>query len=516
MRRELTWTLMLCLAVAVVAALASAATAQESQPPGHIVGHVRDMVNSGALLDGVLVEALSGTTVVASTSTHSGGSYDLALAAGTYGLRYSLAGYETVTIDDVSIAAGQTTTLDVGLTSSSAAFQVLVAFNGIGDGGWIGGEGWLAKVNLTVTADDPETPTNPDIELTHSTDAQGAISGFEALPGIEPGWFVTVTDGVTTKTHTVTDVSITSVDPATDIVRVAAHTFPKLSCTPSAAQGIYDKPYFMVPDPDASGEWLADFSGLYDITPGSQVDVLEIDDESDSTAVVWNVPRPGGWQHNPATGHGYRFFLHGRSWADAEAYAVSLGGHLATINDAAEQDWLVATFGTEYWIGLNDRAVGGAWVWASGEPLSFTGWLPGEPTGYTGEDCAMISNWGPIGWNDIPEDSAWPFVVEVGPDTTPPTTKALAASVVRGRKVTFRFRVNDRPPSCGRAVVEIQIRKRTAVIKRIAVGTRTTNTALSYRYEVWLKRGTYNWRVLATDIDGNSATRCAAATLTVK
>src|SRR5438874_186435 len=64
---------------------------------------------------------------------------------------------------------------------------------------------------------------------------------------------------------------------------------------------------------------------------------------------------------NPANGHTY-YRLTQSNWADAESEAVSLGGHLATINDQAENDWVYATFHTEpsgLWIGLNDAAAEG-------------------------------------------------------------------------------------------------------------------------------------------------------------
>ena len=285
-------------------------------------------------------------------------------------------------------------------------FHVGVGFDGIG------GDFWPAGIDLTITADDPAT-AGIDIELSLATDAEGKLSGFEVLPGVEPGWYVTVTDGVTFKDHTVTHLSITEVDPATDIVKGTADPFGRVWCNLTDAGDAAG--YFV--EPNASGEWVCDFSADYDITLGSQVNVLEIDEDWDSTFVYWQVPWPEGWQHNPVTGHDYLYVGDGKPWVDAEAYAVSLGGHLVTINDAVESDWLIATFDTDYWIGLNDRAREGQWVWASGEPVTFTDWLAGEPNNLSGEDAAVVVNKPPIGWNDLPDDFAKPFVIEVGPTT---------------------------------------------------------------------------------------------------
>lgn len=87
---------------------------------------------------------------------------------------------------------------------------------------------------------------------------------------------------------------------------------------------------------------------------------------------------------NPANAREY-FLLTESSWQDAEAEAVALGGHLATINDSAEQDWVFSTFGSfggvdrSLWIGLNDAASEGNFVWVSGEAVTYTNWLPGQP-----------------------------------------------------------------------------------------------------------------------------------------
>jgi len=88
---------------------------------------------------------------------------------------------------------------------------------------------------------------------------------------------------------------------------------------------------------------------------------------------------------NPANGHSYSL-LSQNTWTAAEAEAVTLGGHLATVNDAAENVWICNTFAGSYylWIGLNDVASEGQFVWSSGEPATYTNWYPGEPNNANG------------------------------------------------------------------------------------------------------------------------------------
>src|SRR5213078_763724 len=61
------------------------------------------------------------------------------------------------------------------------------------------------------------------------------------------------------------------------------------------------------------------------------------------TSSVRAVTILAGPVYNPATTHSY-FLLTSSSWTDAEAVAESMGGHLVTVNDAAENDWLLSTF----------------------------------------------------------------------------------------------------------------------------------------------------------------------------
>ena len=70
---------------------------------------------------------------------------------------------------------------------------------------------------------------------------------------------------------------------------------------------------------------------------------------------------------NSANGHVY-FLLTENTWQNSELEAVRFGGHLVTINDAAEQDWVFSTFGS----------VPRGWTEASG--LVFGKWASKEIT----------------------------------------------------------------------------------------------------------------------------------------
>ena len=118
---------------------------------------------------------------------------------------------------------------------------------------------------------------------------------------------------------------------------------------------------------------------------------------------------------NPGTGNWYNTVSSGGTgaWATAENNAIALGGHLVTINDAAEETWLRSSFSMtiRYWIGYNDAASEGNFVWSSGETPGFTHWNGGEPNNASsggpnfGEDFAVL-NWNTStgAWNDWDHD----------------------------------------------------------------------------------------------------------------
>jgi len=109
-------------------------------------------------------------------------------------------------------------------------------------------------------------------------------------------------------------------------------------------------------------------------------------------------------------GHDY-LLLESSSWTDAEAEATALGGHLVTIDDYLEQEFVervFANFGDvprALWIGLSDTAAEGTFTWADGTPLGYTNWDPGEPNNFGNEDHVLIV---PFGLSDpLLEPGKW-------------------------------------------------------------------------------------------------------------
>jgi len=107
---------------------------------------------------------------------------------------------------------------------------------------------------------------------------------------------------------------------------------------------------------------------------------------------------------NPSNGHEY-YLLGSGSWTAARDAAVAMGGHLVTMNDGDENEWVrvnVLLFDgadRRAWIGLNDVKSEGTFVWTSGEPVTFTNWSGSEPNNSGGVEH-YVEMFGNGLWND--------------------------------------------------------------------------------------------------------------------
>ncbi|MBD2140507.1 hypothetical protein H6F39_03715 [Anabaena sp. FACHB-1250] len=108
----------------------------------------------------------------------------------------------------------------------------------------------------------------------------------------------------------------------------------------------------------------------------------------------------------PIFNYNGKFYLlsNAGTWTQAQAQAVTLGGNLVTVNDAAESEFLVNTFGgtEKLWIGLTDEVTEGTFKWANGEAVTYTNWSPGEPNDANNEDYVEFNFLGAGIWNDLP------------------------------------------------------------------------------------------------------------------
>ena len=124
--------------------------------------------------------------------------------------------------------------------------------------------------------------------------------------------------------------------------------------------------------------------------------------------------------------------------------------------------------------------------------------------GATTWECRSTDRAGNVAANTL-------FTVRI--DAKGPRTTALAkASVKRGKAVRLRYRVSDLTP---RAKVTIRIYRGARLKKTLTLGWRPTGKVQSCRWTCRLARGTYTWKVCATDQAGNRQSHAGASRLKV-
>lgn len=161
---------------------------------------------------------------------------------------------------------------------------------------------WPDGADITLSVDDPGNGPGVDYQATETAgpayfDDQITLAIFDldGVMDVVPGLELTMTDGVTTKMHTVTDVTATNVDTAAETVSGTAE--PGSDVRVEAWQDPLDAAATRFEVADGSGNWTADFStpggatgeeDTFDIDEMSAGPALQMDDDGDVTAYYWS------------------------------------------------------------------------------------------------------------------------------------------------------------------------------------------------------------------------------------
>jgi hypothetical protein len=202
----------------------------------------------------------------------------------------------------------------------------------------VDGEYWDLGTEVTMTIDDDDNPGNGVLYEDTQTvgvyifmNAEETIVSF-SLPDafdIQTGHIVTLTDGSTTRTHTVLNIEVTSVDPETDQVQGRANPGVEIRVANYHVTG-----YDISVTADDTGHWMADFSGFYDLVPGTEGCAELTDTDGDNTRYDWSIPTSTGEITTPsiAANPNFDVFVN-TDWVEGHWWALGTEVTMVIDND---------------------------------------------------------------------------------------------------------------------------------------------------------------------------------------
>lgn len=194
-----------------------------------------------------------------------------------------------------------------------------------------------------------------------------------------------------------------------------------------------------------------------------------------------------------------------------EAYTVGVGVNLSASGQAG------------YWLANNDALTPAIGLTGGPATSPFTANLTAPATAGT----YTYKVWGAKGKPSAGQALLTTYQITVATsggggggtlDTVAPTTVAPSASkVIKGRKATLKYQVNDAAPNLGTATSVIKIKNRAGkVVKTIKPGVKAVNVMQKATFTCKLAKGTYKFYVTATDAAGNVTAKAAVNKLTVR
>jgi len=136
---------------------------------------------------------------------------------------------------------------------------------------------------------------------------------------------------------------------------------------------------------------------------------------SSAACVSCKVVCSGSFEHEDAiTHHCYLYDGSVLRWNDAQASCKAWGGDLAAVGSGPEYSFMLSFVSKATWIGANDVAVEGTFMWTTQEPFVFTSWDTGDPQD-TNHSVNCVSIGSALTWQDRPCGSTQCSVCERAP-----------------------------------------------------------------------------------------------------
>jgi hypothetical protein len=210
--------------------------------------------------------------------------------------------WEFDTLDLVAGADGQTFSYDQDGDSTRVFWTIPnPRFAVDPDNDAVVASGWPPASELTIDVYINPAAPDPDFSQTVTVGSKGSASvPFSGIVDIQTGYKITATDGITPKSHIVTNLQITAQDPLTDTISGTAEPYSSVEVTACKATDPTDCGR-RFESTDSGGFWQADFSQvgggpwetvLIDLMPGVTGIAAQSDADNDQTELDWHIPAP--------------------------------------------------------------------------------------------------------------------------------------------------------------------------------------------------------------------------------